>query len=174
MPETDAASLPADAGLPPPRPRDWLVLALLVLAANSVGWIGALFTDTGPGSWYADLVKPAWTPPGAVFPLVWTVLYVLMALSAWRVWRRGQPFDSPPLLAWWTQLALNAAWTPIFFALHRIELAFVVISMLVVAIAVTIRRFQPVDPVAAWMLLPYLVWCGFGALLNATISALNG
>ncbi len=143
----------------------WL---LLCFAAAS---LGALFM---PGEWYATLKKPAWNPPGWVFGPVWSALYTMMAVAVWLVWRQGGfARQSRPLGLFLAQLVLNAAWTPLFFGLHRPGLAFAEILLLWLAIAWTITAFWPVHRVAAWLLVPYLAWVSFAAVLNGTLWRLN-
>lgn len=124
-----------------------------------------------PDDWYFALVRPAWTPPPWVFGPVWTLLYLAMAVAAWMVWKRegwGRP------LRWWTlQLLLNAAWSPVFFGLHRPGLALAVIGALWLAIAATIAAFARVDRRAAWMLAPYLAWVSYASALNFAIWQQN-
>lgn len=143
----------------------WL---LLCFAAAS---LGAVFM---PGQWYAALQKPSWNPPGWVFGPVWTALYTMMAVAAWLVWKQGgfaaQRRGLTPFLV---QLALNAAWTPLFFGLHRPGLALAEILLLWLAIVWTIASFWPVHRVAAGLLLPYLAWVSFAAVLNGTLWRLN-
>jgi translocator protein len=130
---------------------------------------GAWFS---PGDWYAGLDKPAWNPPGWLFGPVWTVLYAAMGVSAWLVWRCGR--DSRSALApFFVQLALNAAWTPVFFGMHEMGWAFAVILALWLAIAVTIAVFARHSRPAALLLLPYLAWVTFAAALNFSLWRLN-
>lgn len=143
----------------------WLVLCF------SAASLGALFT---PGEWYAGLDKPAWNPPGWVFGPVWSVLYALMAVAAWLVWKRGGfGAQRVPLSLFLVQLLLNAAWSPVFFGLERPGLAFVVILLLWLAIAATLNAFRPVSRTAAWLLAPYLAWVSFAAVLNAVLWRMN-
>lgn len=143
----------------------WL---LLCLAAASMG---ALFM---PGEWYAALNKPAWNPPAWLFGPVWTALYAMMAVAAWLVWKRGGfAGQRRPLGLFLTQLALNALWTPLFFGLHQPGLAFVEIILLWLVILATLLAFRPVSRVAAWLLVPYLAWVSFAAVLNGTLWRLN-
>jgi tryptophan-rich sensory protein len=127
-----------------------------------------------PGEWYASLRKPSWNPPGWVFGPVWSVLYVMMAASAWLVWKRGGFMaQRRPLTLFLVQLALNAAWTPLFFGLRLPGLACGEIVMLWVAITATLVAFRPVSRPAAWLLAPYLMWVSFAGVLNFTLWRLN-
>ncbi len=142
-------------------------LALCFLAPLSSIW-------ARPDSWYAALVKPSWNPPGWVFGPVWTTLYILMAVAAWLVWRRGGWRGQRRALSWFcAQLALNALWTPLFFGLHRIDLALGEILLLWVAILATIGAFARSSRVAAWLLAPYLAWVSFATFLTFTLWNLN-
>jgi translocator protein len=143
----------------------WL---LLCLAAAS---LGAVFM---PGEWYAALKKPSWNPPAWVFGPVWSALYTMMAVAAWLVWKTGGfAARRRPLGLFLVQLVLNAAWTPLFFGLHRPGVAFAEIILLWLAIAATLMAFRPVSSAAAWLLAPYLAWVGFAAALNGTLWRLN-
>jgi tryptophan-rich sensory protein len=150
-----------------------LVLALAgwVVLCFAAATMGGFFP---PGEWYASLTKPSWNPPGWVFGPVWTALYAMMAVAAWLVWKRGGwAAQRRPLALFLGQLALNAAWTPLFFGLHRPGLAFAEIVLLWLAIAATLVTFGPVSRVAAWLLAPYLAWVSFAAGLNFTLWRLN-
>jgi translocator protein len=143
----------------------WL---LLCFAASS---LGAFFM---PGEWYAGLAKPSWNPPGWIFGPVWTLLYTIMAVASWLVWKRGGwAVQRRPLTFFVVQLGLNAAWTPLFFGLQRPGWAFAEILLLWVAIVGTIAAFRPVSRAAAWLLVPYLAWVSFAAVLNGTLWRLN-
>ena len=143
----------------------WL---LVCFAAAS---LGAVFM---PGEWYAALKKPTCNPPGWIFGPVWTALYTMMAVAAWLAWKRGGfASQRQPLTIFLVQLALNAAWTPLFFGLHWPGVAFAEIVLLLLAIAATIAAFRPVSRVAAWLLAPYLAWVSFAAVLNFTLWRLN-
>lgn len=143
----------------------WL---LLCFAAAS---LGAWFP---PGEWYASLNKPAWNPPGWIFGPVWTALYTMMAVAAWLVWRQGGwSRQRTPLVLFAVQLALNALWTPLFFGLHRPDLAFAGIVALWLAICATMVAFRRVSRPAVWLLAPYLAWVSFAAALNLTLWRMN-
>ena len=144
------------------------------------GWVLLCFAAASPGAlsppgeWYAALQKPSWNPPGWIFGPVWSALYTMMAVAAWLVWRRGGfAAQGRPLGAFLAQLALNALWTPLFFGLHRPGVAFAEILLLWLAIAWTIALFWRVQRAAAWLLVPYLAWVGFAAVLNGTLWRLN-
>lgn len=155
--------------------RDLPMLGVFVLLVAAVALSGAQFTPSADPAWYAGLRKPSFNPPDWLFAPVWTMLYILIALSAWLVWRPGGRAGARTALVWWgAQLALNAAWTPIFFGAHRIGLALIVIVALIVAIAGTILAFRRHSALAAAMLVPYLAWVCFATILNASIWRLNG
>lgn len=124
--------------------------------------------------WYDRLDKPRWTPPKAVFPVAWTTLYAMIAVSGWRVWKRPDgPDRSRALALWGAQLALNAAWTPIFFTAMRPRAALVDVGALVPAVAAYGLAAGAVDRTAGWMMAPYLAWTSFAAALNADIVRRN-
>lgn len=150
--------------------------AAFVAIALLAGWIGSLATTPNIPTWYASLAKPAFSPPNAAFPIVWTILYVLMGIAAWLVWRA--PADHPhrrvALLAWFAQLALNILWPFAFFAARSPLAGLVAILALLAAVAATILAFRRVSGPAAWLLAPYLAWVAFATVLNASILSLNG
>ena len=146
-------------------------LALIVFVVLVVGGGLVIGYLTAPGDWYAALEKPSFNPPSWVFAPAWTLLYVAIAIAGWRAWKS----DSPrwPMRLWWTQLALNFLWSPVFFAAHRIGLALLVISLLLATILAFIAVSWRQDRVAAWLFAPYAAWVSFASLLNASIRALN-
>jgi tryptophan-rich sensory protein len=124
-----------------------------------------------PGAWYAALMKPAWNPPSWIFGPAWTLLYTLMAVAAWLVWKRVG--FSRPLAFYFVQLALNAAWTPIFFGAHQLGWALMEIILLWIMILLTLLSFRRVTPTAGWLFVPYLAWVSFASFLNLTLWRLN-
>lgn len=124
-----------------------------------------------PGAWYAALIKPAWNPPSWIFGPAWTLLYTLMAVAAWLVWKRVG--FSRPLAFYFVQLALNAAWTPIFFGAHQLGWALIEILIMWIMILLTLLSFRRVTPSAGWLFLPYLAWVSFATVLNFTLWRLN-
>ena len=151
---------------------------------NALAWLGWVLLSfatavpgsvSPPGAWYETLAKPEWTPPGWVFPVVWTTLYVLMGTAAWTVWSRGarEPGTRRALALFVLQLALNAAWTPTFFGARRILPALVLICVLWLAILATTLEFRRVSATAALLLVPYLAWVSIATALNYQIWRLN-
>jgi len=124
-----------------------------------------------PGPWYDKLAKPWWTPPGWVFPITWTTLYLCMSYAAMRV---AMSADNDVALALWgLQIALNTLWSPVFFGLHRLKAAFVIIACLWLGVAATTFAFWQVDWVAGAFFLPYLLWVTIAGTLNGTVWQMN-
>ena len=142
-------------------------LALNFAAASS----GALFQ---PGPWYDTLRKPSWNPPKWAFPVVWSVLYLMIAVAGWLVWLEAGFFGAWLALAvYLIQLILNALWSAIFFGLRRMDLASLEVLALWLSIAVTIALFWPISSTAAVLMVPYLVWVTIAAALNWTVWRMN-
>lgn len=151
--------------------RDWLGLVAFLALTFGTAAIGSQFM---PGEWYERLAKPEWTPPNRVFGPVWTVLYALIALAGWLVWReRGIAGARVALALYLLQLALNAAWSWLFFGLERPGAALVEIAVLWCVILATALAFRRVRRLAAVLLLPYLLWVSFASALNFAIWRLN-
>ncbi|HIC82013.1 MAG TPA: tryptophan-rich sensory protein [Kiloniellaceae bacterium] len=146
-------------------------LAVFLICVMLVASSGALFK---PDDWYRALAKPGWTPPDWVFGAGWTLLYVMIAVAGWRVWERAET-DALllPMAVYAVQLVLNAGWSAIFFGLKRMDWAMAEVLCLWAAISVNILAFYPIDPVAAWLLVPYLAWVTFAAALNLAVWRLN-
>jgi benzodiazapine receptor len=150
----------------------WLIglLAATYVAAG----IGGAATAASVNGWYQTLQKPSWNPPDWIFGPVWTVLYFLMAIAAWSVWRRtGWPSARTPLAWFAAQLALNVGWSVIFFGLQRPGAAFAEILVLWLAIVATTVSFYTRSPWAAWLMIPYLAWTTFAVVLNAVVAKSN-
>ena len=144
-----------------------------VTVAEGAGLIGVPFTGSAR-EWYAELRKPSFAPPPEVFGPVWTALYAMIGVAGWLVLRSPpSPQRKRALVLFGAQLALNAAWTPIFFGTRRKTLALVEIVVLWVALVATVRAFWRVRPLAAVLLLPYLAWVTFAAVLNGALVRLN-
>lgn len=150
------------------------LLACLALVA-AVAAVGGAVTGPQIPTWYSGLAKPAWTPPDRLFPIAWTVLYALMAVSLWRLWDRAGPSAerARAVRLFLAQLALNALWSPVFFGLHWLWGALAVLALLVAVLAATLRAAVRVDPVAGLLLVPYLAWLCYAFSLNAAVAVLN-
>lgn len=151
-----------------------LALVLWIAVVLGLGSSMALFF--GPDAWFQSLAKPTWNPPNWLFGPVWTVLYILIGISAWII-RRSTSCSasdrSHAMLLFWLQLLLNLAWTPIFFGLHQPVTAFIEICILWLAALWTALAFGKISSTAGYLLIPYLAWVSFALLLNGTIWLLN-
>lgn len=151
-------------------PRDWLILAAFTLGTLAIGLASGL-TAAQTADQYRDLEQPSWAPPSWLFGPVWTVLYLMVGLAGYLAWQKVG--WSRPLALWGIQLALNLAWTPLFFGAGLRGLALVDLAALLVALVATILLFWRVSRPAAYLLLPYGVWVCFATALNASIWLLN-
>lgn len=143
----------------------------IVVCLGAAG-LGSLLTTAALRPWYADLRKPSWTPPNWLFGLVWTILFLAMAIAAWLVWRKVG-LTAAPMQLFLLQLLLNVAWSALFFGLRSPGLAFAEIVMLWVAILATSIEFWRAVPAAGWLFLPYLIWVSYATALNFSIWRLN-
>jgi benzodiazapine receptor len=147
-------------------------LLAFVLCTLFVGAGGTVFSEPAIRGWYAELVHPVLTPPNWVFPWVWTTLYIMMAVAAWRVWRIVG-IRSTEMATYAIQLGLNFLWSVIFFGRHRIGAAFAEILILDLAIVATAILFFRRDRLAGLMLLPYLAWSLYASILTHDLALLN-
>ncbi|MFW5951992.1 MAG: TspO/MBR family protein [Gemmatimonadota bacterium] len=154
--------------------RDVAVLVGFLVLCFAVAGIGSWFTSMGMPEWYEALNKPSWNPPSWVFGPVWTALYFAMGLAAWLVWREaGFGGATTALTLFFVQLALNLAWSGIFFALQRPGWALVELTALWIAILATTILFFRHSNWAGALMVPYLLWVTFAGTLNAAIVRLN-
>lgn len=144
-----------------------LIVFLIVTGAAAA--TGALFM---PGEWYKALAKPWWTPPDWLFGPAWTVLYVMIAVGGWLVWR--ETGLGVVIAIWVVQLVLNAAWSWVMFGLHRIDLALIDAGLMLISIVAFMLAAWPVSQTAALLFVPYLAWVSFATALNFAILRLNG
>jgi tryptophan-rich sensory protein len=147
----------------------WLSLLVFVALVAAAALSGGQFR---PGAWYAALAKPSWTPPGWLFGPVWAVLYLMIAVAGWLVWRAEGLRAA--LMVWGVQLALNGAWSWLMFGRQAIGLALIDILAMLAAIIAFIVLAWPVSRPAAGLFVPYLAWVSFATALNATIWRMNG
>jgi tryptophan-rich sensory protein len=153
----------------------WLALAAFLVICLAAGGLGGWATAGAVVDWYPTLNKPSWNPPAWIFGPVWTLLYVLMAIAAWLVWRKGTTGAnvSWALRLFFVQLGLNTAWSFIFFGAHSPGLAFAEIIVLLAAILLATREFFRHSSAAGLLMLPYVAWVSFATILNFTIWRLN-
>lgn len=154
----------------------WLAVLIAILPVVAASLIGSAVTVPQIPGWYAGLIKPPFNPPNWLFAPVWTTLFALMGLAAFRVWRlpNGTPGKAKALLAYHIQLALNMLWSCVFFGLNSPIGGLLVIVLLLVAMIWTMRCFAALgDRLSAALFVPYLAWVSFASLLNASIWWLN-
>ena len=153
---------------------DLIALALFVALCLAIGALCAAVTETSVRTWYEELSKPSFNPPNELFGPIWTVLYIMMGVAAWRVWRGAdRETVRGPLTLFALQLALNLGWSVVFFGLQKIGAAVATIFVLDVAVAVTTLAFRPVDRLAGLLMLPYLAWVAYATVLNIALWRLN-
>jgi len=154
---------------------EFLKLIFTIVICHSAGFIGAIFTSSAILTWYDSLKKPFFSPPNWIFGPVWTILYTLMGISAYLVWRQGihNSQVKTALIIFGVQLFLNAIWSPIFFGLRALFFALVVIIILWIAILLTILSFLKISKIAAVLLIPYILWVSLATILNYSLWVLN-
>jgi benzodiazapine receptor len=150
-------------------------LVISVGASQAAGVVGSIFTSRTVSTWYMTLRKPAWTPPSGVFAPVWITLYALMGIAAFLIWRKGigQEWVKAALVLFLVQLVLNTLWSGVFFGIPSPLAGLIVISALWLAILATMVVFLRISSAAGLLLIPYLAWVSFAAVLNGSIYVLN-
>ncbi len=149
------------------------MLIAFLAAVFTVAALGGWLTSFGLKEWYPALHKPEWNPPGRIFGPVWAALYIMMSLAAWMVWMRHSPLGKLALTLWAVQLALNLAWSALFFYMRQPGWAFAEIIILLVAIIATTASFFRISAWAGVLLIPYVAWVSFAAVLNFTVWRMN-
>ncbi|WPZ36802.1 TspO/MBR family protein [Thalassobaculum sp. OXR-137] len=146
-------------------------LLVFIAACTAAALTGVFFK---PGQWYENLAKPPWRPPNWLFGPAWTILYAMIAISGWMVWKASSwPAVAPAMAIYGVQLLLNAGWTPLFFGLRRPDLAFYELLLLWASILATTLTFLQISQFAALLLVPYLCWVTFAGALNRSIVLRN-
>lgn len=159
--------------------KNYFKLILSLLICLGIGVIGSFATQTGPGSWYQAINKPPITPPGVVFPIAWTILYILMGLALYIIWSQPQKYRKDPELKksaitlFALQLILNLSWSFLFFSLKSPLAGLICIFVLVGLVAITTIKFYKLNEKAAYLMIPYLLWLCFATILNLWILILN-
>ena len=150
-------------------------LIISIVATVGLGLLGGIFTAPQIQTWFVHLTKPSWNPPNWLFAPVWTMLYLLMGIAFYLVWRTKWEKDAKSwaIIVFIAQFALNFAWSYIFFDQHQMGWAFVDIVVLWITVLCTIIAFSRIHKTAAWLLVPYISWVSFAALLNYTIWQMN-
>jgi len=152
----------------------WFSLFFWIVLCLTVGFLSGRWTAAEIPAWYRTLQRPAIAPRNWVFAPVWTTLYILMAVAAWLVWQSTPSrLRTVGLFLFLLQLALNFAWSLIFFRFHAIGAAFVEVLALWATVGASVLIFARVSPTAAWLLAPYLAWVTFAAILNGLFWRLN-
>ena len=150
-------------------------LIVSVAATVGLGLLGGIFTAPEIQTWYVHLQKPSWNPPNWLFAPVWTILYCMMGIALYLVWKADAVIDTKrwAIIIFIVQFALNFLWSYIFFREHQMGWAFVDIVVLWIAILCTIIGFSKINKTAAWLLVPYISWVSFAAVLNYTVWQMN-
>ncbi len=152
--------------------KKYLSLIVCLAIPFGIAFMGSAVTTPAITGWYASLNKPFFSPPNWVFAPVWTALFLLMGISSYLVWRKEKKIGAP-LKIYGVQLVLNFFWSYLFFGLRRPDLAFAEIIVLWIFIALTIKSFYKVNKLAAYFLLPYIIWVSFASALNFFVFSLN-
>jgi len=149
------------------------VISLLITL--SIGTVAGFVTTPQISNWYSTLNKPSFNPPDWIFGPVWTVLYILIAIAAYLIWekRANRAVYNHARTIYFIQLLLNFSWSIVFFGLHQILQALIIIGLLFISIMINIVVFKRMSKAAAWLLAPYLIWVAFAGLLNFNIFILN-
>ena len=155
--------------------KNWIKLTICLAIPQIVGFTSGFFTVTNVASWYKQIIKPEWNPPNWIFGPVWTALYLMMGIALYLIWKSNTSVEKKraAIILWSVQLLLNFFWSFIFFTQHQIGWALVEIICLWLLILFTIFSFASISKTAAWLLVPYISWVSFAALLNYAIWELN-
>ncbi|OOG70490.1 TspO/MBR family protein [Algoriphagus sp. A40] len=152
---------------------NYLKLIVSLALPQVAGGLGAFFTITAIQSWYSTLNKPSWNPPNWLFGPTWTLLYILMGIACYLIWKSDYPQKKALLKLYFIQLILNALWSPAFFGMQSPIFGLLVIGPLWVAIVFCIIQFKKFSPLASGLMVPYLLWVTFATALNTAILVLN-
>ena len=151
-----------------------IALIVSILLAEGIGFLSGFLSMTSSSD-YANFNKPAFSPPGFLFPVVWTILFFLMAVAAYRIWMKGKSGEdvSKALVLYGVQLLLNFLWSIIFFRFRLYAIAFLELLLLLVFILLTTFEFYRIDKPSAYLMIPYIAWVSFAGVLNYAIWMMN-
>jgi benzodiazapine receptor len=152
---------------------DILKLIISIVLCQAAGGVGAIFNLKSIPKWYMHLKKPSFNPPNWLFGPVWTILYLMMGISLYFVWVSGVSLISLPLIVFFGQLVLNVLWSVLFFGARKPFIAFVEIIFLLISIGAVVILFYPYSHLAAYLLIPYILWVMFASVLNFELWRLN-
>ena len=153
--------------------KNIIKLIIAIAVSFSAGIIGSIFTSSSIPTWYAAINKPSFNPPNWIFAPVWNALFLLMGISLYLVWINKSKLKKKAITLFGIQLGLNALWSIIFFGLHSPLAAFIEIIILWIAILLTIIYFYRISKTASYLLMPYIIWVSFAAVLNFFIFLIN-
>jgi benzodiazapine receptor len=149
----------------------YLSLIIILLITFLASFIGGYTTGSFKEPWYSEIVLPSFNPPSWVFAPVWTTLYILMSVAAWRVWINF--YNSKILSIYFYHLVFNASWSIVFFGFHLIKLALINLVLILTFILILMKIYFKKDKVSFYLMLPYLLWSFYAFVLNFTIAILN-
>ncbi len=149
----------------------YLSFFLIILITFFASFLGGFVTNVYKEPWYSQIILPSFNPPSWVFAPVWTILYIMMSISAWRVWNKY--FETKLIILYFVHLIFNALWSVIFFGFHQIFLALIDLSIILVFIIYLVKIYRTRDKLAYYLMLPYLMWSTFAFFLNLSIFIIN-
>lgn len=156
--------------------RNFVKLVLSLAVCQLAGVIGSVFTSKSVSTWYPTLSKPSFNPPNWLFAPVWTILFILMGISLFLIWSRSllaKEKRKKAMFIFGLQLIFNILWSVMFFGLKSPLLGFITIIILWILILLTIIKFFKISKAAGWLLIPYILWVSFAAILNFSILIIN-
>ena len=149
----------------------WKNLIINILIPNILGFLGSLAGNVQNG--FEGIVKPSFTPPAIVFPIVWTILYILMGISSYMISESTSENKRSALIIYGIQLLLNASWTYFFFNLNWFLFSFILILIILVLVIIMIKKYYSINRIAAYLQIPYILWLIFAAILSYNVYLLN-
>jgi len=155
--------------------KNWLKITISIILCQLAGIVGSFFTVSAIKEWYAFLQKPSFSPPNWLFGPVWVTLYTLMGISLFLIWKKGLDKEKikNAFNLFLIHLIFNAAWSIIFFGMRNILGGFIEIIIMLILIIILIKKFYKIEKLAAYLLIPYLIWVSFATFLNLNILILN-